>query len=110
MRPYANAGVNTTFNCLKVHNATNKLGTVVAQGANFAMGKPQKTSQAMSQQSEAPKPTQRQTATYIADVALGLRGMADRADLPFLTYLLDMTVHEAMQQSELPRRRRTDNP
>jgi hypothetical protein len=74
------------------------------------MVKPQKTSQARSQQREAPALSQQQTAAYIADVTLGLRGMADRAELPFLTYLLDMTVHEAMQQSELPRRRRTDTP
>ncbi len=58
----------------------------------------------------APTLSQQQAAAYIADVTLGLRGIADRAELPFLTYLLDMTVHEAMQQSELPRRRRTDKP
>lgn len=74
------------------------------------MGKPQKMSQARTQQNDAPTLSQQQTAAYIADVALGLRGIADRAELPFLTYLLDMTVHEAMQQSELPRRRRTDKP
>jgi hypothetical protein len=34
--------------------------------------------------------------------------MADKAAMPFLTYLLDMVVHEAMQQSEHPRRRHTD--
>jgi hypothetical protein len=74
------------------------------------MGKPQKMSQARSQQNVAPPLSQQQTAAYIADVTLGLRGIADRAELSFLTYLLDMTVHEAMQQSELPRRRRTDKP
>jgi hypothetical protein len=72
------------------------------------MGKPQKADEARPLQSEAQTLTQQQTATYIADVTLGLRGIADRAQLPFLTYLLDMTVQEAMQQSELPRRRRTD--
>jgi len=72
------------------------------------MGKPQKSDEARSQQSEAVSLSQQQTAAYIADVTLGLRGMADQAQLPFLTYLLDMTVQEAMQQSELPRRRRTD--
>lgn len=72
------------------------------------MGKPQRTSEARLQQSEALTLTQQQTAAYIADVTLGLRGIADRAQLPFLTYLLDMTVQEAMQQSELPRRRRSD--
>jgi hypothetical protein len=56
----------------------------------------------------APALNQQQTAAYVADVTLGLRAMADKADLPFLTYLLDMAVHEAMQQSELPRRRRSD--
>ena len=72
------------------------------------MGKPQKSDEARSQQSGAVSLSQQQTAAYIADVTLGLRGMADQAQLPFLTYLLDMTVQEAMQQSELPRRRRTD--
>jgi hypothetical protein len=72
------------------------------------MGKPQKTSEARSLHIEEFTLTQQQTAAYIADVTLGLRGIADRAQLPFLTYLLDMTVQEAMQQSELPRRRRTD--
>lgn len=72
------------------------------------MGEPERTSEAKSQQTAAPGLSQQQTAAYIADVTLGLRGMADRAELPFLTYLLDMTVQEAMQQSELPRRRRTD--
>ncbi len=72
------------------------------------MGKPQKTGEARSQQSEMSTLTQQQTAAYIADVSLGLRAIADRAQLPFLTYLLDMTVQEAMQQSELPRRRRSD--
>ena len=74
------------------------------------MGKPQKTRDVKSQQGESSTLTQQQTAAYIADVTLGLRGMADRSELPFLTYLLDMVVHEAMQQSELPRRRRTDKP
>ena len=58
----------------------------------------------------SPALNQQQTAAYISDVALGLRAMADKAGMPFLTYLLDMAVHEAMQQSELPRRRRTDRP
>ena len=78
------------------------------QGAGTRMGKPQKTSEARPLQSGALTLTQQQTAAYIADVTLGLRGIADRAQLPFLTYLLDMTVQEAMQQSELPRRRRSD--
>lgn len=76
------------------------------------MGKPQRTSERNTEQKKdiAPALNQQQTAAYIADVTLGLRGMADKAALPFLTYLLDMTVHEAMQQSEWPRRRRTDKP
>ena len=61
-----------------------------------------------SRKETAPALTQQQTAAYIADVALGLRGMSDRTDMPFLTYLLDMVVHEAMQHSEMHRRRRTD--
>ena len=72
------------------------------------MGKPLKTSEARARSDVLPGLNQQQTAAYIADVSLGLRGMADKADLAFLTYLLDMAVHEAMQQSELPRRRRTD--
>jgi hypothetical protein len=71
-------------------------------------GKPQKTSEARVRSDALPSLNQQQTAAYIADVSLGLRGMADKADLAFMTYLLDMVVHEAMQQSELPRRRRTD--
>jgi hypothetical protein len=74
------------------------------------MGKPQRTSEPRTRNEAVPALTQQQTAAYIADVTLGLRGLADRAELPFLTYLLDMAVHEAMQQSELPRRRRTDKP
>lgn len=73
-----------------------------------AMGKPQRTSEARKRNEAVPELTQQQTAAYIADVSLGLRGMADKVDLPFLTYLLDMVVHESMQQSELQRRRRTD--
>ena len=72
------------------------------------MGKPQRTSEPRSRNEAVPALNQQQTAGYIADVTLGLRTMADKADLPFLTYLLDMAVHEAMQQSELPRRRRSD--
>jgi hypothetical protein len=72
------------------------------------MGKPQRATEPKTREEAAPALNQQQTAAYIADVSLGLRGMADKADLTFLTYLLDMAVHEAMQQSELPRRRRTD--
>jgi hypothetical protein len=89
--------------------ATGKINGVVApKETGKCMGKPQKTGEARLQQGEALTLTQQQTAAYIADVTLGLRGIADRAQLPFLTYLLDMTVQEAMQQSELPRRRRSD--
>ena len=72
------------------------------------MGKVQRTSEPKIGNEAVSALNQQQTAAYIADVTLGLRGMADKAGLPFLTYLLDMAVHEAMQQSELPRRRRTD--
>ena len=74
------------------------------------MGKPQETSREKIQAEAVPVLSQQQTAAYIADVSLGLRGMAEKADLVFLTYLLDMAVHESMQQSELPRRRRSDKP
>jgi hypothetical protein len=64
------------------------------------MGKPQLTN--------APKPEnkstlvldQQQTAAYIADVALGLRGLAHKAELPFLTYLLEMVVQEGLERGE----------
>jgi hypothetical protein len=74
------------------------------------MAKVQRASVPKPRSEAAPVLNQQQTAAYISDVTLGLRAMADKAGLPFLTYLLDMTVHEAMQQSELPRRRRTDRP
>ena len=74
------------------------------------MVKAQRTSVPKPRSETAPVLNQQQTAAYISDVTLGLRTMADKAGLPFLTYLLDMVVHEAMQQSELPRRRRTDRP
>ena len=72
------------------------------------MSKPQRTSEPRTRNEAVHTLNQQQTAAYIADVSLGLRGMADKVDLPFLTYLLDMVVHESMQQSELHRRRRTD--
>ena len=72
------------------------------------MGKIQKLSEPKTRSEGTLALTQQETAAYIADVTLGLRGIADRAELSFLTYLLDMAVQEAMQQSELYRRRRTD--
>ena len=72
------------------------------------MGKAQETSEPRNVKDASSALNQQQTAAYIADISLGLRSMATKASLPFLTYLLDMAVHEAMQQSELPRRRRTD--
>ena len=72
------------------------------------MDKPQRTSEQKAQSEAVPALNQQQTAAYIADVTMGLRAMSDRAGQPFLTYLLDMVVHESMQQAELPRRRRTD--
>lgn len=74
------------------------------------MGKPQTTSQPRMREAVTHDLSQQQTAAYIADMSLGLRAMADKAGLPFLTYLLDMAVQEAMQQSEVHRRRRTDTP
>ena len=74
------------------------------------MGKVQRTSIPKARNEAVSALNQQQTAAYISDVALGLRGMSDKAGMPFLTYLLDMAVHEAMQQSEIPRRRRTDKP
>ena len=74
------------------------------------MGKVQRSSIPKARSEAVPALNQQQTAAYVSDVALGLRAMADKAAMPFLTYLLDMVVHEAMQQSELPRRRRTDRP
>ena len=38
---------------------------------------------------------QRQSAEYIADLALNLRNTAKRNDLPFLTHLLEMAFYEA---------------
>ena len=69
------------------------------------MGKIQGMSESKTRSETPLALSQQETAAYIADVTLGLRGIAERAELSFLTYLLDMTVQEAMQQSELPRRR-----
>jgi hypothetical protein len=33
-------------------------------------------------------------------VALGLRGLAHKAELPFLTYLLEMVVQEGLERGE----------
>lgn len=81
----------------------------LSTGVNF-MGKPQTTSQPRMREAAVYDLSQQQTAAYIADMSLGLRAMSDKASLPFLTYLLDMVVQEAMQQSEIHRRRRTDKP
>jgi hypothetical protein len=72
------------------------------------MAKAQRSSAPKARTEAVPALSQKQTAAYISDVSLGLRSMADKAAMPFLTYLLDMVVHEAMQQSEHPRRRHTD--
>ena len=74
------------------------------------MGKPQTTSESRLRVAATNALSQQQAAAYIADMSLGLRSMSDKAGLPFLTYLLDMAVQEAMQQSEVHRRRRTDKP
>jgi hypothetical protein len=42
----------------------------------------------------------RETAMYVADVALGLRSLANRAQLPFLAYLLEMVVIEGLDKGE----------
>lgn len=51
-----------------------------------------------------------QAADHIASVTLELSAIAEKLNLPFLKYLLDMTADEAMSQSDMPRRRRTDKP
>ena len=74
------------------------------------MGNAQATSKPSIREAATNKLSQQQTAAHIADMSLGLRSMSDKAGLAFLTYLLDMAVQEAMQQSEVHRRRRTDRP
>ena len=74
------------------------------------MGKAQATSKPSIREAATSDLGQQQTAAYIADMSLGLRAMSEKAGLSFLTYLLDMAVQEAMQQSEVHRRRRTDKP
>ena len=74
------------------------------------MGKAEATSEPKIREAAANDLSQQQTAAYIADLSLGLRSMSEKAGLTFLTYLLDMAVQEAMQQSEVHRRRRTDKP
>ena len=74
------------------------------------MGKAQATSEPNIREAATNDLSQQQTAAYIADMSLGLRSMSEKAGLSFLTYLLDMAVQEAMQQSEVHRRRRTDRP
>jgi hypothetical protein len=60
-------------------------------------------------QSEAgPAPDQQQTAEHVASVSFELSEMAAMAEMPFLKYLLDMTIEEATQQGQMSRRRRTD--
>lgn len=67
-----------------------------------------KLSEAKAQSEAGPAPDQQQMAEHIASVSFELSEMAARADMPFLKYLLDMTMEEAAQQSNMPRRRRTD--
>jgi hypothetical protein len=74
------------------------------------MGKAQAASKPSIRVAAVHELSQQQTAAYVADMSLGLRSMSEKAGLSFLTYLLDMAVQEAMQQSEVHRRRRTDKP
>lgn len=80
-----------------------KLGTSAKM-----MAKPKGTSEPRSASGSAPVLNQQQTAAYIADVALGLRGMANKAELSFLTYLLDMVVQEALERGERRRKFRDE--
>ena len=64
------------------------------------MAKPKRKSELRVQSGATPALDQQQAAAYIADVTLGLRGMAHRAELTFLTYLLDMVVQEALERGE----------
>jgi hypothetical protein len=64
------------------------------------MAKAKRKIEPQVQSGATPALDQLQAAAYIADVALGLRGMAHRAELTFLTYLLDMVVHEAIERGE----------
>ena len=42
-------------------------------------------------------------ASYIAEVTLELRNMTKGADMTFLSYLLEMSFHEALDISQEPR-------
>ena len=53
-------------------------------------------------------PNRKQMAEHVASMSFELSEMAARAEMPFLKLLLDMTTEEAVQQSSMPRRRRTD--
>jgi hypothetical protein len=53
-------------------------------------------------------PDRQQMAEHVASVSFELSEMAARAEMPFLSHLLDMTTEEAVQQGYLARRLRTD--
>ena len=53
-------------------------------------------------------PNQQEIGEYIASMSFELSAMAARAEMPFLTRLLDMSIEEARHLSRMPRRRRTD--
>lgn len=46
------------------------------------------------------KADSRQTALFVADLATGLREVSSKAGLPFLSYLLEMVIVEALTESE----------
>lgn len=62
--------------------------------------KPESPNAVDVQDSKGPALDRRETAIYVADVALGLRSLANRAELPFLAYLLEMVVIEALDKGE----------
>lgn len=72
------------------------------------MNDPQRLSKLERQNPRLATPNQQQTAEYISAVLFQLGAMAEQAGLPFLKYLLDMTVEEAMQRGDRPDRPRTE--
>ncbi len=53
----------------------------------------------VSGQSYGPVVTRNETITYVADMSLELRNLTKSAQLPFLTYLLEMVFQEAFRLS-----------
>jgi hypothetical protein len=54
--------------------------------------------------------TKQESAAFIADMARGLRGIADDADFPFLKYLLDMVAEEGVHLAKRERKHRNQSP